>query len=99
MERLFCFTSREMRQIRRSRSKEGVRAKREARKQERLNPKLFLDIQIPPIPLGMTAVRFHGRLAFIPERQEGEGLFQKSPFTEKQVAAIDALKPQVSNGR
>lgn len=99
MERIFRFSKEDMKIIRRRKARENKIARREAKKLERLSPKLFLDIPIPPIPNGMMAVRFHGKLALIPERQDGEGLFQKSPFTEKQVAAIDALKPQVSNGR
>lgn len=99
MERLFCFSKEEMRIIRRRRARENRKERCEAKKQERLSPKLFPDIQIPVIPFGMKAVRFHGSLAFIPERQEGEGLFQKSPFTESQAAAINELTSQVNNGR
>lgn len=99
MERLFSFTKKEMRIIRRRRTEEKRREKRELEREERMMPKLFTDIQIPQIPSGMIAVRFHGRLAFIPERGEGEDLFRMTPFTERQITAMNELKSQVNNGK
>lgn len=99
MERLFSFTSREMRQIKRNRRREKIFAKREAQRLERLSPRLFPDIQIPPIPSGMMAIRFHGRLAFIPQREESEKLFRNTPFTERQITAMNELKSQMNNGK
>lgn len=99
MERLFSFSKEEMRTIRNRRAREKRQERCEAKKQERLSPKLFPDVQIPAIPSGMQAVRFHGMLAFMPERREGEDLFQNSPFTERQVAAINELKSQVNSGK
>jgi len=99
VERLFNFSKEEMRIIKRRRASVKRKERCEAKKQERISPKLFPDIQIPAIPSGMQAVRFHGMLAFMPERREGEELFGNTPFTERQITAMNELKSQVNNGR
>lgn len=59
---------------------------------ERGIPRLFNEVMIPTIPDGMIAVRFHGRLAFIPKMEEGELLVGKTKFTKRQVDALFILK-------
>lgn len=58
---------------------------------ERDEQKIFLNVDIPRIPDNMMVVRIHGKLAFIPKREEGEELFQRTPFTERQANALRAL--------
>ena len=48
-------------------------------------------LPIPEIPDGMIGVRFHGRLAMIPQRTEGEGFVGKTGFTQRQIVALYSL--------
>lgn len=62
---------------------------------ERNRPRIF-PISVPSIPEGMMAVRFHGKLAFIPARKEGESLEGRSPFTKLQIEALQELVGEVA---
>jgi hypothetical protein len=65
---------------------------------ERDRPRLFNEVMIPTIPDGMIAIRFHGRLAFIPKREGGEPLVGKTKFTKRQVDALFTLKFELKGG-
>lgn len=47
---------------------------------------------VPEIPEDMVGVRFHGRLAVIPRREDGEESVGGSSFTQKQVDALRQLQ-------
>lgn len=50
-------------------------------------PRFHRDIKITPTPEGMVLVKFHGKPAFIPAKEEGELMYNRD-FTARQADAL-----------
>ena len=57
-------------------------------------PRFHAKTEILPVPEGMLLVKFHGEPALIPQVENGDIMYGKSQFTERQVKALLTLEHQ-----
>lgn len=57
-------------------------------------PRFGRGIEVPVVPAGMELHKFYGRPVFLPVREEGEELMGKTPYTLRQIEALQMLIEQ-----